>query len=322
MSMRNAVAGWLTMVVLVSSAVAEDQTPAQDDQTPAKASQRNSPTDQQQANEDRSDQERLNQQRDTQQRENQQRDNQQRAEEPQAGATREIHSATSKLQESMASCLALGNHAEIELAQAALNKTQTPQVRAFAQEMIKDHQQALDKLKQFMPQINLTAAENGENARGETPPAAQQNHDAQERLQQTIAKNQLAMTKEVLMRYEGQDFDMGYLGEQVIAHIQMLAKLHAMKNQGSQQFQAAVQEMIPTVEEHFKHATRLSRQLQDRDDQQVNTTERNSNVDGNRRELSADPRSQNGTQSQNGQNRPAQAPRETNQQEAGNRQND
>ena len=182
------------------------------------------------------------------------------------------------MQQSMAACLNLSNHAEIELADLALAKSQNPEVKKFAQKMKEDHSAAIEELKQFIPQVeNATPKATENSASGEevadqnaTASAAQvkkakQFHNPMLLLMQEIAKNELSMTKDVLSKYEGQDFDMGYLGQQIVAHTQMLAKLHAMKDRGSPKFNTVAQNMIKTVEEHFTMANELARKFEDKE---------------------------------------------------------
>jgi predicted outer membrane protein len=72
----------------------------------------------------------------------------------------------------------------------------------------------------------------------------------------------LQMTKEMLSQYEGQDFDMGYLGHQVVAHIEMLAHLKAMQDVGDSEFQQLVTEGAQTTQQHLDHAKMLCKQLE------------------------------------------------------------
>lgn len=48
-----------------------------------------------------------------------------------------------------------GNVAEVELAKLALKKTQNPDVRAFAERMIKDHQMLGEKMAPYMAQAGV-----------------------------------------------------------------------------------------------------------------------------------------------------------------------
>lgn len=76
-------------------------------------------------------------------------------------------------------------------------------------------------------------------------------------------ENYLQASTEMLSRYKGQDFDMGFLGFQIGAHTWTLAQLKALDSVGDQQFQQVVDEAIKTSEEHLQKAQELSRQFED-----------------------------------------------------------
>ncbi|MCA9209737.1 MAG: DUF4142 domain-containing protein [Planctomycetales bacterium] len=226
-----------------------------------------------------------------------------RAAEGQAGSQNQVAA--------VAGMLALGNKAEIELAKLALEKSRHPQVRQFAEQMIKDHTAFLGKLKQFNPRIELTNVdadgtttirreptarpgnapndprsetirerrqqrrdERGEQAtealpndrRGEgAGQAGTMNRNSLPQIAHRAAQIKLRMTKEMLSKYEGQDFDMGYLGEQIVAHIGMMAHLQAVQNLGDEQFQQLVAQGIQTTQQHMQEAQQIARQLEDKE---------------------------------------------------------
>lgn len=195
---------------------------------------------------------------------------------------------------SLAMLLALGNRAEIELSQLAVEKTQNPQVREFAQKMIQDHTQYLTKLKKFNPQIpdpaqlrsaQATQREGGQPGAAQTPQRVTQAGGATPRdgeVEQTgfdraaggqhqhamvaifkdACETKLQMTKESLAKLEGQDFDMGYLSNQVHAHVDMLAHLQAIKGKGDSNFNQLIEQGITTTTEHLTHAKDLAKKLE------------------------------------------------------------
>jgi predicted outer membrane protein len=80
--------------------------------------------------------------------------------------------------------------------------------------------------------------------------------------QQTAAK-QLEMAREMLGEYEGQDFDMGFLGLQIAKHAQVVAELQSIQNVGSPEFQQLVRTAEQKTSQHLDQAKQLANKLKD-----------------------------------------------------------
>jgi len=91
------------------------------------------------------------------------------------------------------------------------------------------------------------------------------------------ADTELQMTKEMLSEHQGQDFEMGYLGQQIMAHTCMLAKLQALKNAGPQELQQLVTQGEQTTRNHLDMAKQIAEQLKDRDSSGAKGTTRSAN---------------------------------------------
>ncbi|WP_164100666.1 DUF4142 domain-containing protein [Candidatus Laterigemmans baculatus] len=183
----------------------------------------------------------------------------------------------------LATLIALGNHMEIELGQLAAQKSNNEQVRQFAQKMVRAHTEYQQKLEPFNPQMAAgnrnrqrleAAGERQREARAERQQSAAgrplrgDGPGAQVALMPIIrdaAQRNLEMTKEMLSNYEGQDFDMGYLGQQIIAHTEMLAKLQAMQGKGTPEFQQVVEQGMEATQGHLEMAKSLARTFEDRE---------------------------------------------------------
>jgi predicted outer membrane protein len=216
----------------------------------------------------------------------------------------------------LATWLAAGNHAEVELGKLAVERSDNAAVKQFAEQMIDEHSKYLGKLQQFVPgerqgsttTTNRTTRETSPGAtdsprreldppaRNDTRPAdpdraaTDPNRAGELRGQDTVRSTtvqtrthagshdnvimqvgmdachrKLQMTKELLEEYQGQDFDMGYLGQQIIAHVEMLATLKAMENHGTPEFQQVVKEGIQRTEAHLKHAKAIASRLEDKE---------------------------------------------------------
>lgn len=75
---------------------------------------------------------------------------------------------------------------------------------------------------------------------------------------------ELQMTKEMLQEHEGQDFDMGYIGQQIVAHTQMLAKLQAIRNSGPQELQQLAMQGEQVTRQHLDMAKQIADQIKNK----------------------------------------------------------
>jgi predicted outer membrane protein len=75
--------------------------------------------------------------------------------------------------------------------------------------------------------------------------------------------NSLKMTKEMLSNYQGQDFQMAFLGQQIVAHIEQLAELKALENSGPEELKSLVGEASKKVQAHLEKAKQLAKKLED-----------------------------------------------------------
>lgn len=192
------------------------------------------------------------------------------------------------LDHEIAAMIALGNQEEITLAQFAQQHAKHERVKEFAQMMQRDHTQALQKLQQVAPNlaslnIQLTGAaarpQTGnqaavQQAGGQTQFGAQANGvqpagstqiiggGASPRLDlfRAIHQQCLALTQRELQE-AGDDFDACYIGQQVGAHLGMLAKLQASEQYATGELRNFITEATQTVEGHLQHAKELAKEL-------------------------------------------------------------
>ncbi len=181
------------------------------------------------------------------------------------------------VKEAIVQKLKKANEAEIELAKLAIQKTDNEEVKQFAQTLVQDHQACVQKLQQKTGH-NPSGKRNAGQSQPEKTPAAKSSlgdqgqssgsHSAtvpSELIQ--IAKhacdNSLKMTKEMLSNYDGQDFDMAFLGQQCVAHTMMLAELKAIESVGPQELQMLAQESSEKVQQHLDKAKELAKKLED-----------------------------------------------------------
>jgi predicted outer membrane protein len=188
----------------------------------------------------------------------------------------------------VAVCLALGNQEEIELAQIAQERAQNPQVKQFAQTMIEEHQQALSQLKQADPQLasmNLelqaqggaagttgaARAESETTRPGAQPPGAQRGQTAGAQggqqpmvdFARDFRQECLNLVTQELGRKQGAEFDKAYIGQQVGAHMTMLAELRtAQRHIQNDQLKPVLQQGEQMVEHHLAQAKQIKQQLE------------------------------------------------------------
>lgn len=180
--------------------------------------------------------------------------------------------ADQEVQKFLASCLLSKNKAEVEFAQLAQQQSQNPEVKEFAQMLVKDHSQLVQKLQ---PLAGAQAA----TTRTETRTDATGQIDAQTRIGQTATGQNAALKqlaeidkaigerckealREELQSKQGAEFDKCYVGSQIAGHMQSVATLEVLEQQGPDQLKQLAQQARPTVQQHLDHAKQLMKQLE------------------------------------------------------------
>lgn len=188
----------------------------------------------------------------------------------QAGA----NSADSQL----AGCLIVDNQGEIALGKLAEQKSQNNDVKQFAQKMVKDHSEFMQQLERFAAAGNQT-----ENMSiGQSPAVAVQQQAVGNtdrslagamtqpmggqglnfvQLKQQIGQKCLQMTQRDLEQKESSQFDKCYIGQQIGAHVEVLATLEVFRNQASPELAAVLGKGIETTKTHLEHAQQLAKSL-------------------------------------------------------------
>ena len=120
-----------------------------------------------------------------------------------------------------------GSATEIALARVAVTKTQSPEVRSFAQQMLDDHRQIATNIDNFALQRGYV-------------------------VNWSITPEQQA-TIDRLSAMDGAAFDDAYMQEMVRAHQNTVSMLQAQSNSGTETATLA-RETLPTVEHHLMMA--------------------------------------------------------------------
>jgi putative membrane protein len=135
------------------------------------------------------------------------------------------------------SAVAVGNKFEIDTSQLALKYAKSPDVKNFAQEMIKDHTAAGEEFKTALTQAKI-----------ELPAENDVTHTAK------YAKLRLFTTKD--------GFDAAYVDDQLKAHEDTVAKFQDYAANGpTPEIKAFASKLLPTLQHHLSMAKDLNEKV-------------------------------------------------------------
>jgi predicted outer membrane protein len=181
-----------------------------------------------------------------------------------------------EVQKFLVGCLLSKNKAEVEIAEFAQQQAQNPEVKGFAQTMVRDHQKLVQELQQMAGAHGAGAAE---RARTTTSPNAIRQPDAgtatatttravgNSAVDQLLAiENQITerckqALRDELQQKQGIEFDKCFVNAQIGGHMKSLAALEVIQQQGPEQLQQVAQKAQPIVQQHLEHAKELAKQL-------------------------------------------------------------
>jgi putative membrane protein len=130
---------------------------------------------------------------------------------------------------------AQGNNAEIQTSQLALDRSESEEVRQFAQQMIQEHTLANQQLQQI-------ASEYGASLPADPGP-----------LNQAIA--------EQLAQLSGAEFDRAYMGAQTNAHLRTIALFQTQIQQGQEEsLRQYATQLLPSIANHYEMASTMVQQ--------------------------------------------------------------
>lgn len=192
----------------------------------------------------------------------------------------------------MLDCLIGGNQAEIALARIAEQRASDPEVKKFAQRMIKDHSMFIEKLQSTWPvdkgqeagappavrrrgvDVNVPGA----RIRVQSGQAANPNttNDPADRVHPQMpggARQFVQVMKEVeaqclqsatreLSQKEGVQFDRCYMTSQVMAHMKMADELTVFSRHAASDVQPVLQAGLQTTRQHLALAKQIAERLE------------------------------------------------------------
>ena len=178
----------------------------------------------------------------------------------------------------VADCLILGNQEEIALLKFGMERTKNKEIKELAQSMIKDHEKAVSELRGFGSKEHanseLTADQSANKSvatrEARKVPADESGSQARAggglmvRLHDMARRSHehcLTLNREELSKYEGHEFDQAFLGQQLGAHIGMLAKLKAAQEETSGELSQWTAKAQDTTKKHKDHLEKLMNDL-------------------------------------------------------------
>jgi len=194
----------------------------------------------------------------------------------QPAAQRTTGQETDRVVGPLADCLILSNQEEIALLKLAQSKSKNNDVQRFAEMAIKDHEKAISELQKFAEhQPGELEVASTRGSTGATPsnrrdvtalkPATAKSEDHSETMfaiAQQASQECLAMTKEQLNKSDADKFDQCFLGQQIGMHIGMSAKLKAIQNNTSGEFQQLTSKLASTAQKHKENAEKLMKDVE------------------------------------------------------------
>jgi predicted outer membrane protein len=187
-------------------------------------------------------------------------------------------------QQNTARCLLLGDQEQVLLGEFAAERAQNPEVKQFAQAMVKNHSGCITKLEQFAPGSLTTeelkkrayaiqmevksekattpvSSDTDESVRATMSMAGKQPMQMVASMQQEMAENCLALTQAELAKVDAEQFDKAYMSQQVFSHIATLAKLRTMESYVSPALKPIIEAEETAVRAHLEEAKKICKQL-------------------------------------------------------------
>lgn len=187
-------------------------------------------------------------------------------------------------QQNTARCLLLGDQEQVLMGEFAAERAQSPEVKAYAQSMVKSHNECIAKLQKFAPD-SMSTEELGKRAyacqlemkseKATTPVTSEMDEGTPKAMskggqhpmrmfaamQQKMAENCLALTQSELSQVDKDRFDKAYIGQQIFSHIATLAKLKTMESFASAELKPIIESEEAAVRGHLDQAKNMCKQL-------------------------------------------------------------
>ena len=207
----------------------------------------------------------------------------------------------------IAEWLSVDNQGEVALAEIAEQQASDKDVKKFAQQMLDEHTEFLQKLQRLtgVGRGEPRQGQPGQGQQGQARPEGQvrqgqapqrqpqqgqfqpgqiqpQRGRPQQGLDLVMLKHQLGeqcrqSASRELQRKDGSEFDKCYMGMQIGMHMQMLDTLKVMSRYASQELDQLIEEGEKTTESHLEHAKKIMASLEGRSDLSARSARRDTN---------------------------------------------
>lgn len=194
----------------------------------------------------------------------------------------------------LAAWLIVDNQGEINVSEIGRQKAQDPNVKQFADRMIHDHGQLLEKLRPIASNVNPipggrrtdSVSAGGANPAGATNPnagtavsqagavpgpggqAAAQSlstgRPSVMSLKQEVAAQCLQSKQQELNSKQGAEFDKCFMGMQVAMHMEAVATLEVFQKHASGRMRQTIDEALQTTKSHLEQAKQLVKEVDQR----------------------------------------------------------
>ena len=143
---------------------------------------------------------------------------------------------------------------EIEIAKMAQSKAQSPEVKQFAEQMVKDHSPGCEEMRKLAGP--LASGQGAAHAAGTAGLDWVQIH-------QEVGRQCLASVKEELGSKEGKEFDHCFMGQQIGAHMKAIDELKVLRNHASGDLRQKLDQELEMATAHFKKAKEIGEKFAD-----------------------------------------------------------
>ncbi len=172
----------------------------------------------------------------------------------------------------VAEWLGISNQEEVAMAKLAASKAKNKDVKEFAEMLAKEHSEQLAQLQKFGAQATwLDGAVRNRDAdapRAAATPATQTRTTAATyggldflEAKREIAQRCLASAQHKWNSENTDECEMGFVGAQLVAHLQMLETAKVLKQHASPELRSVIDQSIQSTENHMKHAKELLHSL-------------------------------------------------------------